>query len=316
MRRAQRRATGLAVRTTLESLAHAGKLHPEALRWRREVDVIRDIPYGDGSDPAHRLDVYRPRGARGPLPVRLYVHGGGFVILSKDTHWMFGYGFARRGWLVLSIDYRLAPRAPFPAALEDAAEAYAWVVARAADYGGDVSRLAVAGESAGGNLALALGVAASWSRPEPFARRVWATGVRPRVLLPACGILDVHEPDRFADTETVSPWVLERIHRVCTSYLPELEPAAELASPLRFLESAPPPSRPFPAVFAPCGDRDPIADDTRRLARALARLEVPHEAPEYADAHHAFHAVFWRADSARCWADQDRFLERHLGPMA
>src|SRR5262249_8451053 len=148
----------------------------------------------------HRLDVYRPLRERrsAPWPVVLYVHGGGFRILSKDTHWMMGLAFARNGYLVFNINYRLAPRHPFPAALSDAADAYAGVARNAASFGGDLSRLVVAGESAGANLAAALAVAACYRRSEPWSRTVWDTGLVPRAALPACGILQVSDTERFS----------------------------------------------------------------------------------------------------------------------
>src|SRR5690606_38779221 len=119
---------------------------------RHGVEVIRNVRYGGSDIDAHLLDVYRPRRVDGPLPVVLYVHGGGFRILSKDTHWLMGLAFARRGYLVFNINYRLAPDHPYPAAVEDCAEAYAWLQSNAHEWGGDPSQLVLAGESAGGNL--------------------------------------------------------------------------------------------------------------------------------------------------------------------
>src|SRR5438309_10304989 len=133
-------------------ISAAGRLHPLARPERHNVEVRKDIAYLDDGRREHLLDVYRPTagaaaGAR--FPAVLYIHGGGFRILSKDTHWLMGLAFASRGYLVCNISYRLAPRHPFPCALEDAAAALAWVVKNAPSYGGDLSRLVLAGESAG-----------------------------------------------------------------------------------------------------------------------------------------------------------------------
>ena len=102
-------------------ISRAGLLHPSARPERHGVEVLRDIAYLDTGRPEHRLDVYRPRRASTTenVPVVLYVHGGGFRILSKDTHWVMGLAFARRGYLVFNIGYRLAPAHPYPAALSD-----------------------------------------------------------------------------------------------------------------------------------------------------------------------------------------------------
>lgn len=100
--------------------------------------------------------VYTPTGAQGALPVVVYYHGGGWVIANKDVY----DGGARAiskyaNAIVVSVDYRLAPEHPFPAAHDDALAAYQWVLKNAASIKGDPKRVAVAGESAGGNLAVA-----------------------------------------------------------------------------------------------------------------------------------------------------------------
>ena len=313
--RARKAVVSAAVKGSLGAMSRAGRAHPAARRLRRGVDVVRDIPYRDGGDPAHTLDIYQPSGATGPLPVMLYVHGGGFVILSKDSHWMFGYGLANRGWLVFSINYRLAPANPFPLPLIDCADALAWVLAHAGDYGGDLCRLAYAGESAGANLAATLAIMGAWPRPEPFAQRIYDLDPSPKVVSAACGILQVTQPERYLEQERLPVWLRDRIAKVCRSYLPSDGGDPELhalSSPLTFLESAAQPKRRLPAVFAPCGTRDPIAEDTRRLGKALARLGAAYEAPFYYGGVHAFHAVFWSELAQQCWDDQDAFFAQHI----
>ena len=111
-----------------------------------------DGPEGMKSIPVR---IYRPvKAAGGPLPVLVYFHGGGFVLCDLDSH----DSCCRRlsndvGAVVVSVDYRLAPEDPFPAAVDDAWAAVRWVSLHAADIGGDPDRLVVAGDSAGGNLA-------------------------------------------------------------------------------------------------------------------------------------------------------------------
>jgi acetyl esterase len=120
----------------------------------------REIP---GPGGPLRIRIYRPvTGA--PLPITIYFHGGGFVICSLDSHDNICRSLASRAQtLVVSVDYHLAPEAKFPAAVEDAFAAVDWVHAHAAEIGGDASRIAVAGDSAGGNLAA---VAAQRSRTQ------------------------------------------------------------------------------------------------------------------------------------------------------
>jgi len=98
--------------------------------------------------------VYRPDGAAVPAPVVVFFHGGGWVLGSIATHDATCRGLANRtGAVYVSVDYRLAPEHPYPAAPEDCYAATCWVADHAADLGVDPGRLAVAGDSAGGNLA-------------------------------------------------------------------------------------------------------------------------------------------------------------------
>ena len=104
--------------------------------------------------------VYTPEGT-GPLPVILYFHGGGWVIASKEVYDGGARGLAKAaGAIVVSVDYRQAPEHKFPAAWDDALAAYQWLTTNASSLGGDASRIALAGESAGGNLAVATAIGA------------------------------------------------------------------------------------------------------------------------------------------------------------
>jgi acetyl esterase/lipase len=101
-------------------------------------------------------------------PVLMYCHGGGWVIGSRKRHSVaLLLAAARAGWLVATVDYRLAPRVAFPNMLYDCKEALAWLRQHASAYGGDPSFIAVAGESAGGHLALMLGLTPNVAAYQP-----------------------------------------------------------------------------------------------------------------------------------------------------
>lgn len=125
-------------------------------------------PAGRGMQPAR---IYMPAAAagHGPMPVIVYYHGGGWVIADIQAYDATPRFLAKAlNAIVVSIEYRHAPEAKFPAQHEDANAAYRWVVKNAASWGGDPRRLALAGESAGGNLAVAVAIAArdhGWPRP-------------------------------------------------------------------------------------------------------------------------------------------------------
>ena len=115
-----------------------------------EVRVQHDVAYG--ADARQRLDLYAPAGAAG-LPLLLYVPGGGFVAGDKrgeDGYYAnIGQYFAARGFVVLIMNYRLAPQHPWPAGGEDVGQAVAWARDHAQAHGGDAGRLALFGQSAG-----------------------------------------------------------------------------------------------------------------------------------------------------------------------
>lgn len=319
-RQVARRATAHISETALSGLSAAGRLHPMADPSRHNVEVIRNVGYRPGGGADHTLDIYKPSVRRGPFPVVLYVHGGGFRLLSKDTHWIMGLLFAKFGYLVFNISYRLAPKHPYPAALEDTCDAYRWVIENAANYGGDTSRLVVAGESAGGNLVSALTVATCFRRPEPFAREVFDLGVVPTVTMPFCAILQVSGTDRFREKRKLPFWVDTVLRDVTDSYIGRSDGSrpggTELADPLCIIESEREPARPLPPHFLPVGTKDPLLPDTRRMAAALDGRGVPCEARYYPGELHAFQAIVWRKASRRCWRDTFAFLDRYIGDAA
>jgi len=127
--------------------------------------VTRELAYG--SDPMQYARVYRPaaapRDAR--LPVVVYYHGGGWVIADINVYDATPRLISEQlNAVVVSVEYRHAPEFKFPAQHQDAASAYGWVLENAASWGGDPARIALAGESAGGNLAVATAIYARDNR--------------------------------------------------------------------------------------------------------------------------------------------------------
>lgn len=115
------------------------------------------IPGPAGSLP---IRTYTPHG-KGPFPVIVYYHGGGWVLADKTVYDGGARGLSKQAdAIVVSVDYRRAPEAKFPAQYDDAVATYKWVAANAASFDGDPKKLAVAGESAGGNLAVEVALAA------------------------------------------------------------------------------------------------------------------------------------------------------------
>jgi acetyl esterase/lipase len=128
----------------------------------------KDVTYPAGAG-SQKARIYTPVGAKGPLPVVLYIHGGGWVIADIDVYDSSPRALAKAAnAIVVSIEYRHAPESKFPAAHDDANAAYQWVVANAAKWGGDPKKIAILGESAGGNMAVDVAIAArdkNWPKP-------------------------------------------------------------------------------------------------------------------------------------------------------
>ena len=108
------------------------------------------------------IRIYTPANTAGqPLPVIVYIHGGGWVIADLDTYEASAMALAKKaGAIVASVEYRHAPEHRFPAAHDDTFAAYKWVLANAASFGGNPARVAIAGESAGGNMAIDVAIKA------------------------------------------------------------------------------------------------------------------------------------------------------------
>jgi acetyl esterase/lipase len=155
------------------------------------AEVTRDLAYVEGKaedEAKHRLDVYRPKGATN-APVFFFVHGGAWKYGDRNQYTPLGNRYTREGFVTVVPSYRLAPKNPFPAQIEDVAAAFAWTLRRIGEWGGDTNRLCVGGHSAGGHLAALL--ALDRSRLEPL-------GVSPasiRSVLALSGVYDLTDLD-------------------------------------------------------------------------------------------------------------------------
>ena len=116
------------------------------------IDARKGIVYGSGEEGRQKLDVYTPKGNSNLLPVLFFVHGGAWRSGDRSQYPAFAGRFAKEGVMVVAPSYRLAPKDPHPAQIEDVASAFAWTVKHAAEFGGDPKRITIMGHSAGGHL--------------------------------------------------------------------------------------------------------------------------------------------------------------------
>ena len=245
--------------------------------------------------------VYRPHGDPGrDAAAVVFYHGGGFVFCDLESHDGFCRALSRHtGALVVSVDYRLAPEHPAPAAAEDAHAAYCWVVEHAERLGVDPTRVAVAGDSVGGNLAAVTALLCRHHGSVPPAAQVLLYPV----IDPAMDTPSYREfATGFYNTRAAMEWYWQQ-------YLGAGVPTPEwLVAPARADSLAGLP----PAVVVTAG-LDPLNSEGRAYAEALRAAGVPTVHRDYPGLFHGFMTMlgFGPGGAARelLWADVRGLLE-------
>lgn len=238
------------------------KAPPEMLPDLRIED--RTVGHGDVTDVPVRI--YWPQSESGNLPIVVFYHGGGFALGDLETHDPVARAHAVGAEaIVVSVDYRLAPEHPYPAGLDDCWAALQWTADHAAELGGDPARIAVAGDSAGGNLAA---VVAQRARDEGGPRLVfqllWYPTITADLSLPSF-------------TENADAPILDR--NVIDAFLSWYVPGLDISDP-----------KSLPATLAPCNaadlsglapafigsaEHDPLRDDAALYAKLLTAAGTP-----------------------------------------
>ena len=230
-----------------------------------------DVPGGTGQ---RRARLYDPRG-RTPVPLLLYLHGGGWVIGDLDMEDRALRVLAlESGARIVSLDYRLAPEHPFPAALQDAVAAFGWLRAHAGELGGTADSLAIGGASAGANIALGATLDLRNRGQTLPALMVLMYGVY--------GTERTTESDRlFGSPELSGPLV--HMQRFYDAYAgaPGQQDDPRVA-PLRADLAG------LPPVFLNAAGLDPLRDDSRQLRDRLQQAGVPVHYAEYPGVLHGF----------------------------
>ena len=254
--------------------------HAAIAGGRQPIGAVRDLAVGDLPG---RL--YVPSGATSPGPLLVFFHGGAWVYGDLDSADPLCRFLAERsGVRLLSVDYRLAPEHPFPAAADDAAAAYRWVSENAASLGADVTRLGVGGDSAGGNLAAVTALqAARDGLPLAFQLLVYPTTDSSR---------RTHSRSLFGHGMYLTE---EFMDRSLDQYVPDPGQRADpRVSPLL----ARLPDGLAPAYVATAGF-DPLRDEGEAYARKLADAGVEVELRRFADQIHGFLNVVGVGRTAR-----------------
>ena len=213
----------------------------------------------------------------GPLPVIVYFHGGGWVIADLDAYAGGAKGLATEaGAVVVSVAYRMAPEHTYPTAHEDAYAAFQHVAGNAADFGGDPERVAVAGESAGGNLAVSVALMAKEQG-----------GEMPKHVVSVYPVADAdltsESYEKYAEAAPLNKpfmaWFFDH-------YAPEWEDADASDLPYLFLKEQD--LSGLPPVTILNAEIDPLATDGEELAAALEQAGVPVMRKVYPGVTHEF----------------------------
>lgn len=271
-------------------------------RPARSMRVIRNIDYdGDGAR-LHRLDViHRRRDPPSDAPVLVYIHGGAWVIGDKREQGLpLMHELARRGWVAVTVNYRLSPRATWPDHLVDCKKALAWVHENIARYGGDPGFVAVSGGSAGGHLASMLALTQDEAEFQPGFDHM-STKVNACVSL--YGVYDMTGARGTEDEDRGLVALLER--KVFKTRIEDDPGAFEEASPLRRVH------RQAPPFFVLHGANDTLVRvaEARRFVAALRAVSgSPVVFAELPYTQHAFD-VLPSVRSAHAVAAIVRFLE-------
>jgi acetyl esterase len=225
---------------------------------------VRVYRAGQGPDPAAR-------------PLVLYFHGGGFALGQlRMGDWLCGNVAAELGAVVVSVDYRLAPAHPFPAAVEDSYAALAWAAANAAELGAQ-GPVGVMGESAGGNLAAVVSLAARDRGGPAIAHQA--------LLYPATDMSESSTALAAARANPNPAFVYpDEIEAYDRMYIASPEDASNpLASPMLA-----PSHEELPPALVVVGEHDPLREDGARYAEKLRAAGVPVRFTEYVGMPHGF----------------------------
>ncbi|WP_419863595.1 alpha/beta hydrolase [Candidatus Poriferisodalis sp.] len=267
--------------SSMSDIAHLRARHDRAPRWATGRPASGVVNRHLRLPPPHtslRVRVDEPtERCDGPLPLIVYVHGGAWMFSDMDTpEWLTTRVARQTPSIVASVEYRLAPEHPFPAAVEDCCHAFSWLAEHAEQLGADSRRIAVMGDSAGGNLAAVLCLMAR--------AREWPPIRHQTLIYPALDLtLSSASIDSEADHGFATRAQLETVRRL---YLGEADATDWRASPLHadLLKG-------LPAAHIIVAGHDPLRDDGIRYAKRLRDNNVRATLSTYATMTHGFLAL-------------------------
>lgn len=254
------------------------------------------------------LDAYWTEDGKADKPVLIYIHGGGWIQGSRETHAYYPKVFANHGYVAFTLEYDLSsPERHLAESTElQIAEAFAWVKNHAADFGGDITKLCVAGGSAGGNLTLELAYKIDAGIYQTAADGTELPTVRAvSVTFPATSVAAVYNND-----DLVLGGIVHNMAYSYTGCSPEENPALyDSLAPGNFITASTPPTN----IVLGTGDVIVPPKETYELDAALEQAGIPHQTVTIPYANHGFDAVDGNM-STNAYLDLSlRWFEQYLG---
>ena len=240
----------------LEKLVNRAPEIPE------DIEEIKDIEYKNVEGKSLKLDIYRSVNVTQPVPLLVFIHGGGWKGGERSDYLVYLIDFAKRGYVTATVSYRLLGDGPYPACIEDIRDAVGWFFSNGDKYGYDPDRIALIGGSAGANLAMLAGY--GWHRDGEAVPGTILNGQGRKIK----AVVNIYGP---ADLTTG----YARSHPLVTSFIAHsYEESPELyaeASPVNYLDENDPPT----LILHGTSDRLVPASQSDNLKANLDSLGVP-----------------------------------------
>jgi acetyl esterase/lipase len=264
-----------------------------------DYSISPDITYGfENNIPLH-LDVWRNMRAQAPAPTLMYIHGGGWIIGNKSGADTMLLPYIKLGWNVVNVEYRLGGQSLAPAAVQDARCALRWILRNTKNYNFDPDRIVVSGHSAGGHLALMVGMLSPGTDLDSAC-----PGDEPMKVAAVVdwyGIPDVNDILSGPHLETYAgAWIGAQ---------PSKEQLAKTVSPLTYVRPG------LPPIIMIHGDQDPTVPYSQSVAlsAALAKVHVAHEIVTIPDGRHG---SFSNEETIRAYGKIWTFLRTNVPSLS
>lgn len=263
---------------------------------------ILDIAYDHANKRKQSLDIFVPAGSP-PYPILVYVHGSGFHSLDKKSFRRICRCYANRGYLVVNVNYRLAPACGFPGQVTDVSNAIRWAYDHACEYGGDNSRVFLAGDSAGAQFSAIYATAVS--KPELLDSLAIVKAVPPECLKGLLLFYGVYDFGTVVDAGF--PFGRLLVRGFLGEEGEEYRRRAEVASPGRHVGEG------FPPAYITAGSWDPLCSESVAFDKVLTEAGIPHRTrifpKKHLDGSHGFLIVPFSKCSRIAMRESMEFLD-------